>query len=72
MTGVYLVSFTEEEIELVHKAAMSIGRPTSGSIKMFAIERAEEVLETQGMLDDMYQHKLEEYERSEKDAMFDE
>ena len=69
---VFLVEFDEEELGLVHKAALSIGRPTSGSIKLFAIERAEEVLETQGMLDDMYQHKLEEYERSEKDAMFDE
>ena len=70
--SIFLVEFDDEEFLMLQKAAAVLGRPMSGCIKTFALEHAEEVLETAKMLDDIEkdQRTLEEYEKSEKDAMF--
>lgn len=51
--NVFVVTFSDEEIELIRKAAVSIGRTFTNVLHGFVLEMAERTLEDCAMLENM-------------------
>ena len=65
--NVFIVSFTDEEIDMIRRSASLIGRKMTNVLHDYVIEEAERVIEDAVMVNEM----AEEYERSEKDALWE-
>jgi len=59
--NVFVVTFSDEEIELIRKAASSIGRTFTNVLHGFVLEMAERTLEDCAMLDKMAMESDQEY-----------
>lgn len=57
----FVVTFSDEEIELIRKAAVSIGRTFSNVLHGFVLEMAERTLEDCEMLEKMAEERDQEY-----------
>ena len=80
--NVFVVTFSDEEIELIRRSAEAIGKTFTNVVHDYVMETAERTLEDAVMLDTMFgdlmgvkasrgQQHIEDYERSEKDCMWE-